>query len=155
MQFPAQSDIWKLEQAFNNRLAAKLGNKSQELARFRQVFPLALFPNEVIIEEHRVVLVQNKGPWTDCVITIMATDIACVNASTGPLIGQVHVKSLTGGPEIYIDKLHKHHVYQVRGLIEGIVLVSRGGLEINEENLEVKREALLRAGQVGQVGHFY
>ncbi len=148
MKYEAQSDIWKLEQAFKEKTSSKSGKKSRELARFRQVFPLTIFPDEIIIEEHRVILVRNNGPWTDQVITIMATDIACVNASTGPFFGQVHVKSLTGGPEISIDRLLKHNVYKTRGLIEGIVLTSRGPLEINTESLEVEKEALLRVGQV-------
>lgn len=148
MKYEAQSDIWKLEQTQNGKTSSKLGKKSRELARFRQFFPLTIFLDKIIIEEHRVILVKNNGPWTDQVITIMATDIACVNASTGPFFGQVHVKSLTGGPEIFIDRLLKHHVYKIRGLIEGIVLTSRGGLEINTENLEVEKEALLRFGQV-------
>lgn len=148
MKYQAQSDIWKLEQTLGNGLAIKTHVQSRELARFKQVFPLTVFPDEIVIEEHRVVWIQNNGPWADQVITIMATDIACVNAATGPLFGQVHVKSLTGGPEIFIDKLLKHNVYKTRGLIEGIVLASRGGLEISDETLEIKREALLTAGEV-------
>ncbi len=148
MKYQAQSDIWKLDQAFGNGQTIKTRAKSRELARFKQVFPLTLFPDEIVIEESRVVWIQNNGPWMDQVITVMVTDIACVNASTGPLFGQVHVKSLTGGPEIFVDKLLKHNVYKIRGLVEGIVLASRGGLEINAETLEVEREALLTAGEV-------
>ncbi|MEX2027905.1 MAG: hypothetical protein WD988_00205, partial [Candidatus Curtissbacteria bacterium] len=132
----------------NAKDSAKLVKKSREIARFHQVFPLVIFPDEIVVEEHRVILIRNRGPWMDQVITIMDTDIACVNASTGPLFGQVHVKSLTGGPEIFIDWLLKHNVYKTRGLIEGIVLTSRGPLEINTESLEVETEALLRFGEV-------
>lgn len=148
MKYQAQSDIWRLEQALDAKQTVRLRAESREIARFRQVFPLTLFRDEIVIEENRVVWIQNNGPWMDQVITIMATDIACVNASTGPFFGQIHVKSLTGGPEIFVDRLLKHNVYKARGLIEGIVLASRGGLEINDESLEIEREALLTAGEV-------
>lgn len=147
MKYEAQTDIWRTNEAYSKNGAAA-SSHSRELARFKQVFPLTFFSNEIIIEEHRVILIVNKGPWTDEVITIMATDIGCVNASTGPLFGQVHVKNLTGGPEIFIDKLLKGHVYQARGLIEGIVLTSRGGLKIDTESLDLKRQTLLRFGEV-------
>ncbi len=147
MRYLAQSDIWKLDTVADVSRIARVG-KSRELARFRQVFPLTIFPDEIVIEERRVILIKNNGPWMDQVITIMATDIACVNASTGPFFGQVHVKSLTGGPEIFIDWLLRYNVYKTRGLIEGIVLTSRGGLKINDETLEIEREALIKAGQV-------
>ncbi len=146
MKYQAQSDIWKLDTVSSFKPEPVF--KSREIARFRQVFPLAIFPDEIVIEERRVILIRNNGPWTDQVITIMVTDIACVNASTGPLLGQVHVKSLTGGPEIFLDKLLKHHVYRTRGLIEGIILASRGGLKIDAQTLDLEREALLRAGEV-------
>lgn len=148
MKYEAQSDIWRLEQAFKGKTSSKLSTKSRELGRFRQFFPLTIFPDEIVVEEHRVILIKNNGPWMDQVITIMATDIACVNASTGPIFGQVHVKSLTGGPEIFLDKLFKHRVYKTRCLIEGIVLASRGGLEINTETLDTERAALIKAGEV-------
>ncbi|MEX2027999.1 MAG: hypothetical protein WD988_00685 [Candidatus Curtissbacteria bacterium] len=149
MKYEAQSDIWRLDQAKGSSIKIPtLRTKSREIARFQQVFPLTIFPDKIVIEEQRIVLIRNNGPWTDQVITIMDTDIACVNASTGPLFGQVHVKSLTGGPEIFLDKLFKHDVYKTRGLIEGIVLKSRGGLEISDETLEIERRALLMAGEV-------
>ncbi|MBI3341625.1 hypothetical protein HY024_00720, partial [Candidatus Curtissbacteria bacterium] len=94
--------------------------KARILGRFRQIFPLAFFPNDLIIDEHRVVLVINRGPWIRELITTMATDIASVDSSTGPFFGHIHIKSLTGGPEILIDKLAKADVLKARSLVEGV-----------------------------------
>lgn len=148
MKYPAQSDIWKLEQTSKNRKSQDFSMRSTELARFNQFFPLTIFPDELIIEEHRVVWIENKGPWTRELISIMATDIACVNASTGPFFGHVHVKSLTGGPEILVDRLWKNDVDKIRNLIEGVALASRRGSVIESDNIEVRRDMLLRAGAI-------
>ena len=148
MKFPAQSDIWRLDQVVKSKPVLGNEGKSRLLARFRQVFPLALFPGELILEELRLVWIRRYGPWANDVISIMATDIACVNASSGPFFGQIHIKSLTGGPEIFVDNLTRGDVYRIRSLVEGIALASREGLKIQAGSLEAERESLLRAGSI-------
>lgn len=148
MKYVAQSDLWKLEQALKNRSAINPSGRSRILARFHQIFPLTLFPDELIIEEKRVIWVQKKGPWTNNLLSIMATDIASVNSTTGPFFGHIHIKSLTGGPEIIIDKLLSHEITKIRSLVEGIALASRNGFDFENGSLEVEREYLLKSGSI-------
>ncbi|MBI2327059.1 hypothetical protein HYU92_01965 [Candidatus Curtissbacteria bacterium] len=146
MKYPAQSDIWRLDRIVGTKPIANSGGQSRVLARFQQVFPLALFPDELIVEELRIIWIQKNGPWTNNVISIMATDIACVNASTGPFFGHVHIQSLTGGPEILIEQLLRKDAFKIRSLVEGIALAAREGLKIEHGSLEAERENLLKAG---------
>jgi len=147
MKALAQSDLWRFEQV--NRIKPTITNgTSRILGRFHQIFPLSLFPDQLIVEELRIVWVKKNGPWANEVISIMATDIACVNSACGPFFGHVHIKSLTGGLEIMIESLVRRDVYKIRSLVEGIALASREGLKIESANLEAERENLLRAGSV-------
>ncbi|MBI2040130.1 hypothetical protein HYT18_03585 [Candidatus Microgenomates bacterium] len=130
MKYLAQSEIWQLDQVTGVQ-ALNGQPPSRVLARFKQIFPLTLFRDELIIEELRMVWVRRDGPWAEEVISIMATDIACVDASSGPFFGHVHIKSLTGGLDIFVDKLQRGHVYQIRALVETIALASRAGKIIN------------------------
>ena len=148
MNYVAQSDIWQLDQALRIGQLASPTHESRVLAQFKQVFPLALFPDDLIVEELRIVWVHKYGPWTDEVISIMATDIASINAASGPLFGHIHIKSLTGGPEIFIDNLLRGDVYRIRCLVEGLSLSSRVGLKVDGEDVETKRESLAKAGSV-------
>lgn len=147
MQYLSQSDLWKLDKIMKAK-PVTFDGKSRTLGRFRQIFPLTLFPDELIIEELRVVWVKKTGPWMSEIVSIMATDIACVNASRGLLVGQIHIQSLTGGPEISIDNIYGSHAYRARNLIEGIALAVREGLKIKREDLEDEKASLLRAGEV-------
>lgn len=147
MKTLAQSDLWRFEQVVKTKPTISNG-LSRELGRFRQIFPFNLFPGHLIIEELRIVWVKRNGPWANDVISIMATDIASVNASCGPFFGHIHIKSLTGGPEILVESLLRKDVYKVRSLVEGIALASREGLKIETDNLEAERENLLRAGSI-------
>ena len=148
MKYLAQSDLWRLEWVTKPKPVIGQNGMSRVLGRFRQIFPLTLFPDELIIEELRIVWVKRSGPWTNEVISIMATDIACVNAAGGLFFGYVHVGSLTGGPQILVDNLLRRHVFKIRSLVEGIALASREGLKIENSDLEAERQDLLRAGNV-------
>lgn len=146
MNYQAQSDIWRLEQITKARPIMNQNGKSRVLGRFHQVFPLAIFPDELTIEELRIVHFKRNGPWTNEVISIMATDIACVSASCGPFFGHIHIQSLTGGPNITIMHLFRNDVLRIRSLVEGIALTLREGLKIDQGELATKRAELLRAG---------
>ncbi|MBI2196201.1 hypothetical protein HYU45_01170 [Candidatus Daviesbacteria bacterium] len=148
MDYRARSDIWQSDEALKVGQAISPTNRSRVLARFRQIFPLVLFPDDLIIEELRIIWVRRDGPWAEEIISIMATDIASVDASAGPLLGRIHVKSLTGGPEILVDNFSRGDVYRIRCLVEGIALAARAGLKVDVEDLETKKELLAKAGFV-------
>lgn len=147
MKYPSQSELWRLDHIMRAKPLVTNG-QSKVLGRFRQIFPLTLFPDELIIEELRIVHVHNYGPWLNYVNSIMATDIACVNAASGPFFGHVHIQSLTGGPQIMVEHLTRSNVYKIRSLVEGIALASREGLKIEYSNLETERQNLIQAGSV-------
>ncbi|MDP2632789.1 MAG: hypothetical protein Q8P25_03640 [Candidatus Curtissbacteria bacterium] len=141
MRYLAQSNIWRLEQAQNAKPSSTNG-KSQVLGKFRQIFPLTLFPDELVVENLRIVHIINNGFWMKTVNSIMATDIACIVGSVGPFFGHIHIKSLTGGPEILVDNLSRSNVSLARSLIEKIALLSRQGIQFAANNQEEQRAKL-------------
>ncbi|GEM_PF-2784301 len=148
MKYPAQSDLWRLDATIHAK-PISTNSHSRVLGHFKQLFPLTLFRDNLIIEELRIIHVKQDGPWIEEVISIMATDIACVNCTTGMFFGSVHIKSLTGGPEIFMDNLLRKDVLTIRSLVEGIALASREGLKIDHEtSVDEERENFLRAGAV-------
>lgn len=148
MNFLAKSPMWQVDRALMMGQLASPTNQSRVLASFKQIFPLSLFPDDLIVEELRLVWIHRDGPWAEEIISIMATDIASIDAAAGPFIGQVHIKNLTGGPEIMMDNLFRRDVYQIRCLVEGIALSSRVGLKVDGEDVVSKREFLAKAGSV-------
>lgn len=145
----AQSNPWRLEQVTKYQMPSFRSTKrSRTLGRFHQVFPFKLFPDELVVEENRIVWIVNKGPWIKEMISTMATDIASIDSSTGPILGHIHIRSLTGGPEIVLDKLPKNDVLKARFLIEGVVISARRGEIIEKPNLEVERSYLINKGRI-------
>jgi len=151
MKYPALSDMWRLDMALRPKTNGKAiteGGQSRILYSARQIIPLTLFPDQITVEELRIVWLRKMGPWMNEVVSIMATDIASVNCSTGLFFGFIHVQSLTGGPEILVDNLLKKDVLVIRSLVEGIAMSAREGLKVNGENLEAEKQSLIQAGTV-------
>ena len=151
MNYPALSDIWRLKVATDgkkNGYGITQAGQSRILFRTKQVFPIILFPSELIVEELRIICIRQMGPWQNDIISIMATDIASVNASSGLFFGHIHIKSLTGGPEILVESLPRRDVIKVRSLVEGIAMSAREGLKVSNESLEAERQSLYQAGAV-------
>ena len=143
--------MWRLDMALRPKTNGKAiteGGQSRILYSARQIIPLTLFPDQITVEELRIVWLRKMGPWMNEVVSIMATDIASVNCSSGLFFGFIHVQSLTGGPEILVDNLLKKDVLVIRSLVEGIAMSAREGLKVNGENLEAEKQSLIQAGTV-------
>lgn len=152
MKYPALSDIWRLDTAIRPKTANGQTvtdmDQSRVLATAHQIFPITLFPDIITVEELRIIHLKKMGPWMHEVVSIMATDIASVNCSTGLLFGHIHVQSLTGGPQIFVENLFKKDVLKIRSLVEGIALSAREGLRVNGETLETEKQSLMQAGAI-------
>jgi len=128
--------------------AEELERRSRVLGRFRSMFPFMLFPDELIVEENRVIWKNWQGPGMTSVISIMATDISNVQASHGPIFGHIHVGSLVGGPEILVEKLSRKDAVRARALIEGIILTARERLTVRKKEITKEEEELSQLGEV-------
>src|SRR5258708_33693474 len=67
------------------------------LAKFKSVFPFEIFRDELVISERRVIWVHKFGPGMSRIVSVMHQDIADIEASSGPLIGHLHIRNFTGG----------------------------------------------------------
>lgn len=147
MQFLAQSDLWRLNQVNNFPVSANATTSSRVLAKFSQIFPLSFIPDDLIIEERRIVWVRNSI-WADEIVSIMATDIACVDASAGPFFGHIHIKSLTGGLEIVLDNISRKDTFLIRNLVEALALSARAGKSLEHDDLDLEKRQLLEMGRI-------
>lgn len=101
------------------------------LGIYKSVFPFEIFRDELIISERRVIWIHKEGPWLTRVVSVLHQDIADIEASTGPLIGHLHIRNFTGGEEIVMEHLWKKDLQKARDLIESLMLRKRVGLKDN------------------------
>lgn len=126
----------------------EIKKNSPVLARFKSVFPFDLFPDELIVEEKRIVWIQRFGPKMCEVITLSPGDINRIEASAGPLFGHIHVAIPRHDIEIIVEKLKRKDAFRARDLIEGLMGASREGIKIEGSTPEEKVEFLIKLAHV-------
>ena len=123
-------------------------SQSRVLQTFKSAFPFQFFPDQLIVEEKRVIWKDWMGPGLYKAISIMASDISNVQGAHGPFLGHIHVGSLVGGPEICIQHLWRKDVVRARALIEGIILAARERASVRREEVEEEQKELSQLGKV-------
>ena len=122
---------------------------SNVLARFKSVFPFEIFPDELVIEEKRIIWIHRFGPGMCEVLTLLPIDINRVEASSGPLFGHLHISTLRHDVEILMERLTRKNTFKARDLIEGLVVVAKQNLGIEGNNAEEKIDFLTKLTHVG------
>lgn len=110
-------------------IAPKENFHTKVLGKFRSVFPFELFPDELIISERRIIWIHRYGPWMNRVVSVLHQDIADIEASSGPIVGHLHIRNFTGGEEIIMEHLWKKDLQRARDLTEGLMMKHRVGMK--------------------------
>ena len=125
---------------------------SPVLARFKSVFPFDLFPDELIVEEKRIIWIKRFGPGMCEVITLAPADINRIEASAGPLFGHVHIAIPRHDIEIIVERLRRKEAFKARDLIEGLMDAAREGIKIEGVTPEEKVKFLIKLAHV-EINH--
>ena len=121
---------------------------SPVLARFKSVFPFDLFPDELIVEEKRIIWITLFGPGMCEVITLAPVDINRIEASAGPIFGHLHIAIPRHDIEIIVERLKRKEAFRARDLIEGLMDAAREGVKIEGDTPEEKVEFLIKLAHV-------
>jgi hypothetical protein len=121
---------------------------SAVLARFKAVFPFQLFPDELIVEEKRIIWIHRFGPRMCEVVTLLPIDINRVEASAGPIFGHLHVSIPRHDIEILVDRLTRKDAFFARDLIDGLVTAVRENIPIAGETTSEKVDFLTHLSHV-------
>lgn len=118
---------------------------SKVLGKFKSAFPFELFPDELIISERRVIWIHKYGLWMNRVVSVLHQDIADIEASSGPIVGHLHIRNFTGGEEIIMEHLWRKDLQKARDLVESMMLAKRVGVKggVPKDSTQEKLEKMM------------
>jgi|GEM_PF-6805762 len=90
----------------------------KEIFRVKSVFPFDFFPDELVVEEARIVFRKRLGPFTKRVYSMLIKDISQSRLTTSLLFGRIMIQDIFGENEITIDYLWKKKAYLVKGILD-------------------------------------
>ncbi len=120
---------------------------SRELMRLTAVWPFDFFPNELIIEEKRLIVNERIFFWSNNVTTMMINDIASANLSTSLLFASFQFVDTYGNKTTLIKWLKIREATKAKELIDGLIFKSKAKIDIAEENEDERMKALEELGE--------
>lgn len=85
--------------------------------RAKSIFPFDFFPDELVIEETRVILKHSMGPFGKRLFSILIKEVSSFRLSTSIFFGKIVICDVSGGKEIAIDYLGKRKAIFVKGIL--------------------------------------
>ena len=115
---------------------------SPVLVHLKSIFPFQIFPDELIVEEKRIVWIHRFGPKMCEVLTLLPNDINRIEASAGPLFGHLHISIPRHDVDILMERLSRKETFLARDLIDGLITAIKQGIEIKGDTAEEKADFL-------------
>lgn len=121
---------------------------SKELMRLKAVWPFDFFPNEIIIEEKRLVINIRHFWGSNTLNTMDMKELIVFEVTQSPLFASIFVK---GGPMGVVDfSLNWFKVDEARkakSLIDGLVMKEKGVIQVPSSDTNKQVEILEQVGE--------
>lgn len=119
---------------------------SPEVFSLKAVFPFDLFPNELIIEEKRIIIKEKQLPYFISTTTISLKDILIFQVNQSMFFASVYIKSFN--TEHTISWLKSSDARVAKEILDGLKLKQNESLKMAEETNERKLQALQIMGNI-------
>lgn len=115
---------------------------------FKSIFPLDFFPDELIVEENRVIWIKRMGPKMCKVLSFLPSEITKIKADVGPLLGHLHVDTFGTQQDILMKNLSRSNTLLARALIAGLVEASKRNIDLEGKTHNEKITQLVKLAHV-------
>ncbi len=127
----AHKEIVKETEKQQEILEDVIQKSKKVLFKSKSVFPFDWFPDELIIDPTKVIIVHKEFLSSGTMDTVYIKDIADVVIETGPYLATVNIVDISyGASKHYIKKLKKADALRAREIIEGLVTALKAGIDI-------------------------
>jgi hypothetical protein len=133
-------------QIFDPPSLTELNNASERLFGFKALFPFDFFPDEVVLDRFKIVVIKRDFFLSQRVMTIPISGTIGVKVNSGPIFSQIEIFDPAGGQKtVIIEKVLNNHARRFRTLVEGLIVAIRQGINVNE----MSKNDMIKSAQLG------
>jgi hypothetical protein len=123
----------------------------RELATVKAVFPFDLFPDEVVVDENKITIVNHSFFFNKHIRSILVKDIANVTATTSLFFGSLQIvdQYFTQDP-VRVEYLKRTEAICARRLIQGLMIAYQDKIDFSKMDTNVVYKQLLEIGKVAE-----
>jgi|SRR6185437_6270443 len=118
----------------------KLLAEKKKLYQISAIFPLQLFPDQLIIDTQKITLIYNQllGEVRE---TILIDQIGDLDLTLGPLFRSLNILSISHGKQwLKISQLRRDQALRAKRIIEGLIIARRGNIELDDSDQKLTNE---------------
>lgn len=121
---------------------------NEVLARARTVFPLTLFPDDMVLDRTKLTINQRDFFMSSKTLSIRIEDILNVSADVGPFFGSITVASriLSSEDHFTINYFWRKDAIHMKHMIQGYVIALHNKIDVAHLNREELIETLAELG---------
>lgn len=120
---------------------------SRELLRIKGSWPFDLAPDELIIEEKRLIIKRNNFPFGGSVVTLPLQKLTTFEVNQAYFYSALYIKGEGNTLNTIIQWLKPEDALKAKEVVDGLRLKESESIEIKTENKEEMVEALKTLGQ--------
>ncbi len=127
----------------------KMVKKSHEvLESARTVFPITLFPHDIIMDRTKITIIKRDFFWSSRVISIQIQDILNVSASIGPIFGSLTIASrvMNSVDHFEVNFLWRSDAIHIKQMIQGYAIAKHSKLDTDHLSKQEMVETLTELG---------
>lgn len=120
---------------------------SRELLRIKGSWPFDLAPDELIIEEKRLIIKRNNFPFGGSVVTLPLQKLTTFEVNQAYFYSALYIKGEGNTLNTIIQWLKPEDALKAKEVVDGLRLKESESIEIKTENKEEMVEALKTLGE--------
>jgi hypothetical protein len=134
-------------------MSQALANLAEEepkiLLTMKSAFPFVLFPTSVVIDSHRVTVVQRHFPLGSTTQTISVKDISSVIVTHAyPFASMKILHKFVGNEPIEISRMSPQNIDKAQKIIDGLIIVDRQQVDLTQQEKKSLTKNLEELGTI-------
>lgn len=133
---------------FNTKQAQTLREVKNEVLRIKAVWPFDFFPDELIIEEKRIVVNRRHFFLFNTIDTIPISNIFVFEVTHALFFSSIYIKGGEfGGIEVEIKWLKLKDAKRAKQIVDGLYMREKGLIEVKERDPKRRMEIIKKIGE--------
>lgn len=119
-------------------LKKRVKQSHEVLAAARTVFPITLFPHDIIMDRTKITIIKRDFFWSSRVISVQIHDILNVSANIGPIFGSLTISSrvMNSVDHFEVNFLWRGDAIHIKQMIQGYVIAKHSKIDTDHLSRE-------------------
>ena len=132
-----------------DQLKRMIAQSKEVIARVTTIFPLELFPDDIILDRTKVTIIQRNFFWSSNVLSVHIEDVLNVKCTLGPFFGSITIsmRVMNSVDHFEVDHLWRRDAVEIKRLIQGYMTAKQNKVKLDDMPVDEVVKTLEELGE--------